>query len=328
MTGSTETIVGVRPRTAVLAAAGLGVAGLAYAAAVEVSAFTLRRHVVPVLPDGHRPIRLLHLSDLHLTPYQRSKQEWVAHLRGLQPDLVVTTGDLIAHAEAIPRLAVALAGLLDRPGLFVRGSNDYFAPVMKNPARYLMPDTGRRDIHGRRLPTSELDALLIDHGWHDLDNARVSGLRVRDTVVEAVGTDDAHLAYDQYERVSGPAAADTEVFLGVTHAPYRRVLDAMTADGVDLVLAGHTHGGQLCLPGGRALVTNCDLETGRARGLSRSALDGSGRDSWLHVSGGLGTSPMAPIRFACRPEASLLTLTPRRGSSSVPALVPSGRALH
>lgn len=306
--------MGVRPRTAILTTLGLGAAGLAYAAGVELAAFTLRRHVVPVLPDGHRPIRLLHLSDLHLTPLQRTKQEWVAHLAGLRPDVVVATGDLIAHPDVIPALARALGGLLDRPGLFVRGSNDYFAPVMKNPARYLMADNGRRDIHGQRLPTHELDALLIERGWYDLDNARVGGLLVHDTIVEAVGTDDAHLDYDEYERVSGPAEARTDLLLGVTHAPYRRVLDAMTADGVDLLLAGHTHGGQLCLPGGRALVTNCDLDTGRARGLSRYPLDGSGRDTWLHVSGGLGTSPTAPVRFACRPEASLLTLVPPQPS--------------
>ena len=91
----------------------------------------------------------------------------------------------------------------------------------------------------------------------------------------------------------------------MTHAPYLRVLDAMAADGADLVLAGHTHGGQLCVPGVGALVTNCDLPRKQAKGLS--AHDGS----VLHVSAGLGTSPYAPVRFACRPEATLLTLTAR-----------------
>ena len=95
--------------------------------------------------------------------------------------------------------------------------------------------------------------------------------------------------------------------MGVAHAPYLRVLDQFAADGYETILAGHTHGGQLCLPFKGALVTNCDLDTARAKGLHRHG------DSWLHVSAGLGTSPYAPVRFCCRPEATLLTLTPRPG---------------
>jgi predicted MPP superfamily phosphohydrolase len=73
-----------------------------------------------------------------------------------------------------------------------------------------------------------------------------------------------------------------------------------------LILAGHTHGGQVRIPGVGALVTNCDIPHERARGLSRW------RTSWVNVSAGLGTSKYAPFRFACRPEASLLTLVPGR----------------
>ena len=292
-------------RLLTLAAAPAAV-GLAYAAGYEVTAFTLRRHRVPALPAGHRPIRVLHLTDLHLTPWQRVKQQWVASLAGLRPDLVVTTGDLIAHPQAIDPLRRALAGLLERPGVFVRGSNDYFAPVVKNPARYLLPDDGRRSVHGPRLPTADLDGLLTSGGWRDLDNARTV-LAVADTVLDVVGTDDAHLEYDRYDEVAGPRDPAADLMVGVTHAPYARVIDAMVADGAGLVLAGHTHGGQVCLPGGRALVTNCDLDPSRARGLSRYPADAG---AWLHVSAGLGTSPTAPVRFACRPEASLLTLEP------------------
>jgi predicted MPP superfamily phosphohydrolase len=115
--------------------------------------------------------------------------------------------------------------------------------------------------------------------------------------------------------VPGAPAALT---IGVTHAPYRRVLDAMAADGAKLLLAGHTHGGQLCVPGFGALVTNCDLPRRRARGISSWPADGGhtdgggpSQDATLHVSAGVGTSPYTPVRFACRPEASLLTLTAR-----------------
>ncbi len=75
---------------------------------------------------------------------------------------------------------------------------------------------------------------------------------------------------------------------------------------VSLTLAGHTHGGQVCVPLYGALTTNCDLPHRMAKGLHRWP----GADARLHVSAGLGTSPYAPPRFACRPEATLLTLTP------------------
>ena len=95
--------------------------------------------------------------------------------------------------------------------------------------------------------------------------------------------------------------------LGVTHAPYRRILDAFVDRGADLVLAGHTHGGQVCVPGYGALVTNCDIPRRQVRGDSQWTHEG--RTAALEVSAGLGTSIWAPVRFACRPEATLLTLT-------------------
>ncbi len=108
--------------------------------------------------------------------------------------------------------------------------------------------------------------------------------------------------------MAGPVDRDAdEVAVAVTHAPYRRVIDAMAYDGHDLIMAGHTHGGQVCVPFYGALVTNCDLDTRRVKGLSRHSA--GGHTSWMHVSAGLGTSPYAPVRFACPPEATLLTLT-------------------
>ena len=94
----------------------------------------------------------------------------------------------------------------------------------------------------------------------------------------------------------------------------QHLLDQYAADGYDAILAGHTHGGQVCLPGGRALTTNCDLDPARARGLHRhpaGSADGDPGSSWLHVSAGLGTNPYVRLRVACRPEATLLTLQPR-----------------
>lgn len=298
---------------ALLGAGAVGAAGLGYAAGIEVRNFTLRRVDVPVLPAGHRPLRVLHLSDLHLTPSQHRKRQWLASLAHLRPDLVVNTGDNLAHQRSVPPLLDALSTLLDVPGVFVLGSNDYFAPGLRNPVRYLLPDDGKRNTHTPQLPWRELRDAFTARGWTDLTNT-TGTLRVGETEIAFAGVDDPHLRYDDLAAVAGPAPADADLRLGVTHAPYLRVLDQYAADGYELVLAGHTHGGQLCLPVKGALVTNCDLEPARAKGLHRHPADSmpyQSGSSWLHVSAGAGTSPYAPVRFCCRPEATLLTLRPR-----------------
>ena len=132
-------------------------------------------------------------------------------------------------------------------------------------------------------------------------------LKISGRVVDVRGVDDPYLGRDRLDDVRGPADPKADLRLGIAHAPQPRVIDAYTADGVELLLAGHTHGGQVCLPGFGPLVTNCGIDRARARGLSRYGAGGN--EAWLHVSAGLGTSPYAPIRFACRPEATLLTLT-------------------
>jgi predicted MPP superfamily phosphohydrolase len=301
---------GVTGLLAAGAVAGLAVAGHAVA---ETRRFELREVSVPLLPPGHRPLRVLHLSDLHLTPWQRRKQEWISSLAGLRPDLVVNTGDNLAHREALPPLLDALGGLLDVPGVFVLGSNDYFAPIPKNPLRYLLPDDGRRNTTSEQLAWRDMKAAYDDAGWIDLSNERAA-FSVDGTTFAFAGVDDPHLEYDRLDDVAGLADPTADVRVGVTHAPYLRVLDQFARDGYDAVLAGHTHGGQVCLPGGRALTTNCDLEPARVAGLHRHPADSQPDDpgsTWLHVSAGLGTSPYAPVRLWCRPEATLLTLTDR-----------------
>ncbi|QZY29344.1 metallophosphoesterase [Nocardioides coralli] len=295
-----------------LSAVASGAAVTGYAVA-ETRWFTLREVTVPLLPPGHRPLRVLHLSDLHLTPRQRRKQEWLTGLADLEPDLVVDTGDNIAHPEAVPALLDALGPLVEVPGVFVFGSNDYFSPTLRNPVRYLLPDDGERHTDSAPLPYDELRAALSGSGWLDLTN-RHGRLTVGDTSFAFAGVDDPHLDYDRLDEVAGPAPDDADVRVAVAHAPYLRVLDQFARDGYDAVFAGHTHGGQVRVPGVGALTTNCDLEPARARGLSRhpaDSVDGDPGSLWLHVSAGLGTSPYAQIRVACRPEATLLTLTPR-----------------
>jgi predicted MPP superfamily phosphohydrolase len=297
-----------------LALGALAGAGLATYAAWEARQYTLRHVTVPLLPAGHAPLKVLHLSDIHMAPDQRAKQEWLRGLAALEPDLVIDTGDNLAHRRSVPVVVDALGGLLDLPGAYVLGSNDYYAPGWRNPLRYLLPDDGKRNTSTPQLPWPDLKERFTAAGWLDLTNG-FGSLTVHGTRIAFAGVDDPHLKYDDLARVAGPADPAADVRLAVAHAPYLRVLDQFAADGYDAIIAGHTHGGQVCLPtptGGRTLTTNCDLEPARARGLHRHPADSAPGDdgsAWLHVSAGLGTNPYIRFRVACRPEATLLTLT-------------------
>ena len=267
-------------------------------------AYKVREATLPLLPKGSNEIRVLHFSDLHLTPNRKKEIADIKSFINLKPDLVISTGDFLAHKEAVATTLDSLQDLLKLPGLFVFGSNDYYAPKFKNPFSYLRKDHGERKL-GAKLPTESLRKALKKHGWIDLNHHKEI-IKINGVKIEARGTDDAHLEFDDYSLVAGkPGPSD--VAIGVTHAPYLRILEGMAKDGLDAIFAGHTHGGQVRLPlpgGSRALTTNCDLPTWRARGLTKF-----GNEPYLHVSAGMGTSPFARIRVASPPEVSLVTLT-------------------
>ncbi|MGY4718760.1 metallophosphoesterase [Naumannella cuiyingiana] len=303
-----------RARSNVLTTAGLvlgaGGACLAYGAFIESRAFRLREATARCLPPGSPSLRLLHVSDLHLAAGQRHKIDWVAGLAELDPDLVINTGDNLSGPFP-ERVLEAYAGLLGRPGAFVFGSNDYLAPVAKNPLRYLGGSSATHPQKPvspeRHLPWRPMRDAFRDAGWVDLTNAR-GELEVKGVRLALRGVDDPHIELDDYAAVAGPADP-AALSIGLAHAPYRRILDEMARDHVDLILSGHTHGGQVCVPGFGAVITNCDIDRARVKGLSTHSADGW--TSLLHVSAGLGMSPFAPYRFACPPEATLLTLLPR-----------------
>ena len=277
-------------------------------ALVEAHAFITHHVDVPVLAPGAGPIRVLHVSDIHLMARQGDKMAFLRRLADEEPDLVISTGDHISQGQAIVPLMESLMPFKGLPGAFVFGSNDYEAPRWRNPAAYLWRSTAGEAEHARvALPTGHLRERLLDLGWADLNDA-TARVQVAGRTVDLRGTGDPHIRLDHYEQVAGPPSPDAELTIGVTHAPYRRVLDAMIDDGLPLVVAGHTHGGQICLPNGRAIITNCDIDPGRARGLHRWEHDGN--EGWLHVSNGMGSSPFAPYRLFCRPSATLLRLVP------------------
>ena len=301
------------PARAAAVLAGAAVAGTVYASGWERNAFTLRRHTLPLLAPGSEPLSILHISDLHMMPGQRRKQQFVSSLAELRPDMVVNTGDNLSSDRAVPSVVQALGPLLDRPGAFVFGSNDYFAPVPKNPLSYI--GLGAKKHSAVPLPWRDLKAAFTERGWVDATHRRAE-IAVDGRRVLVAGVDDPHIGRDRYDEIAGPAGPAFDLRLGLLHSPEPRVLDRFDADGYDLAMAGHTHGGQLCLPTG-AIITNCGIDRSRAQGLSAW-----GRDLVLHVSAGLGTSPYVPIRTFCRPEATLLELvavpTPGDGGSEVP----------
>jgi predicted MPP superfamily phosphohydrolase len=303
-----------------VAVAGLG--ALAWGTLVERNRFTVRHEVLPVLPRGARPLTVLHLSDLHMAPWQEEKQAFIRSLVRYEPDLIVDTGDNLGHVDGLVGVQEALEPFEGVAGVFVHGSNDYVGPEFKNPFRYFSGPSERRR-EAVELDTTALELFFEDElGWLDLNN-RARAIEIRGTRIEFYGTGDAHRGWDQLaalpraiddmrENVEWSEDTDDLVLgIGVTHAPYQRVLNSFVNQGADLIFAGHTHGGQVRIPGLPALVTNCDIPRDQAQGLSvwRTAH----ASAFLEVSAGIGTSIYAPVRFACPTEAVVLTLVAAEG---------------
>lgn len=286
--------------------AGVGLAGAVgagvWGTCIEPHLFTIRHQTCEVLPRGSASLRVLHISDLHVAPWQEHKINWVRALAELSPDLVINTGDNFGY-NSLETVIHTLDPLTKFPGLFVFGSNDFYGPKLKNPARYLK---GPSTVGTKKpdLPGDELRSALINRGWHYLDNQNAE-LTVGDTTISASGLGDTHMDAARISATHPRYDAQADLKLGVTHAPYSSALDALINAGADLVFAGHTHGGQIRIPGYGAPVTNSDRPRDEARGLfMRHGVP-------VNVSAGLGFSIFAPIRFACPPEVTVLDLVQR-----------------
>lgn len=309
----------IRSRTAHPALVALGAAGAVGAAAaiwgigIERYLFTVREATASALAPGSAPIRVLHISDAHMAPWQHRKQDWLASLAQLRPDLIVNTGDNLGHEDGLAGIRRAFEPFAGIPGVFVHGSNDVNGPAPRNPLRYF---SGPSERHREPtvLDTAAMDRYFTEElGWTALNNA-AARLTIAGDPIDLLGVNDAHRNWDRLEVLPdaiaelGPRDAGTSL-LGVTHAPYQRVLNGFVDLGADAIFGGHTHGGQVCLPGFGALVANCDIPLKQAKGLS--TWSHGDRTVPLNVSAGCGHSIYAPVRFACRPEATLLTLTSR-----------------
>jgi predicted MPP superfamily phosphohydrolase len=267
--------------------------------------FTVVRGEAAVLPKGSAAIRVLHISDIHMAPWQKRKQRFIAQLISEKPDLVVNTGDNLGHKNVVDETLASLDALMHVAGVFVNGSNDYFAPRFKSPVAYLFkPSTSHQE---QPLDTKKLTGTFEAKSWQNLNNSSAS-IEINGVKLAVLGVDDAHLELDDLESLDQTSGlrAKADVVLGITHAPYRRVIEAMAENGVDILFAGHTHGGQVRFPFIGALTTNSDLPTQNAKGMS--AWSFGARVMLLNVCAGLGNSIFAPIRFFNRPEVRVITL--------------------
>jgi uncharacterized protein len=273
----------------------IGAAFAIYAVFLERRWYRLARYRLDILPaEGSDRLSVLHLSDLHMINGDERLRRFLASLPGA--DIVVITGDIVGEPEAVEYVVEALRPVRGRlASLFVLGSNDLYAPRPLNPLRYFVPRRRhpRRPVRGR---PRELVRQLEADGWVHLKNRKHEQSGVP---MEIVGLDDPHI--HRVDPRVAPRTAPLEFGLAVVHSP--DPAPELVALGYDLVLAGHTHGGQVRLPIVGALVTNCSIPNRMARGLFRL---GPGH---VHISAGLGTSKYAPFRLFCRPEAAFLELT-------------------
>ncbi|SPT76052.1 phosphodiesterase YaeI [Arcanobacterium haemolyticum] len=353
-------------------------AGTLLGSITHAHAYRVRRRTVVVPSSGATsgesatgPLRILHISDTHLLTRQHKRRAFIRSLAGLEPDFVVLTGDLIAEPAAVAAILTDFGPLLNVPGAFVFGSNDYHGPRLKNPFVYIGGNTGKtadttaesgdtsvlaapadaanhvpdphpansQHLPGQPLPTDELRAGLTSGGWIDLNNARAQ-VAVNGWELDLVGIDDPHIGLDRmpearqmpeirgqdgsagqaeptgqdrspgtaHSTATAPSTAHStatalstaHLKLALAHAPYTWVLDMMQADGANICFSGHTHGGQVNLPGSHALVTNCDLDCAYAKGLFEWS--GTGSDSVSDQEA--PTTPNAPTTPAAPGDSS------------------------
>jgi len=277
-----------------------GVLCVLYGVFVERSWYQLRRYRLDILPGADaRPLSVLHLSDLHFVADDRRKAEF---LRRLPPtDVAIITGDILGEPEGVEAATEALRPVRGTLGsFFVLGSNDYYRPRPLNYLRYFTRGPARRRLV-RRSRADDLTRALVGDGWVHLRNVRGDVL-LNGTPVEVMGLDDPHV--HRLDLRAASRRSPDRFGLAVVHSP--DPAPELAALGYDLIVAGHTHGGQVRLPLVGALVTNSHMPRRLAMGLHRLG------PAYLHVSAGIGTSKYAPFRFLCRPEATLLELGPAK----------------
>ena len=292
----------------VVAIAVLAIGCVLYGIFIERFRYQVLRHRLDILPAGASPFVVLHLSDLHFVRRDQRKTRFLAGLP--EADITVVTGDFLGEPEAVETAAASVRAVRGRiASWFVLGSNDYFVPRPKNYLAYFRPRRRRRRRAALGRAPDLIRALVAD-GWHDLTDSR-RAVSLHGLEAEVLGLDDAHIG--RHDLRVAPRSGGQRFGVAVMHSP--DTAPEAAALGYELIVAGHTHGGQVRLPWIGALVSNCSIPPRLASGLVRMG------SAILHTSRGLGTSKYAPFRFWCRPEATFLELRPRTAT-------PSGDPLH
>jgi len=240
----------------------------------------------PGLSAAAAPLRLAQLSDLHLRAIRPRHEDLLLALEEWAPDAILLTGDCVSSAgETWTQTARFMERLHARCGVYAcRGNWE-----VKNDAP--SPDALRRMCADAGV------ALLMNE-------SRV--LRVNDALLRIVGLDDIVLGWPDFAAALETDGQDVDYTVLLAHAPLSVQLLPPEAR-VDLVLSGHTHGGQIRVPGlWRRLLPRCT--GGLSDGLHRVA----GR--WVYVNRGFGYSGPLRIRFRCPAEVTFLTLEPEAGA--------------
>lgn len=242
-------------------------------------------------------LSILHLSDLHFRGPEPRKQQALGGLESLEADLVVFTGDFIDSRDGIAPAAEVCRRLRGRLGTYaVLGNHDYQSYGIF----HFLGDIRGKTMHGkRRTDTGELVQALEDAGVTVLCNDS-RRLKANGAPFWVIGVDDTYSGRMDFAAALGDVEG-AGLRLLLAHSP--DALEGHHPDGLDLVLAGHTHGGQICLPGVGPITTRTRLRLPQGAGVM--TLNGT----LLHVSAGVGATGL-PLRLFCPPEASLLTLAP------------------
>jgi predicted MPP superfamily phosphohydrolase len=281
-----HTVLGPRPRRQILRKAGplivsalraVGLYGPGRRNALSLAVNSLEL-AFPNLPSAFDDYRVLLISDPHLESLPELAQVAAQALRGLVADLIVLTGDFQRRPPTDPAHAAALLA----PVLHSVTANDAIVATLGNHDSYAVVP------HLESLGITVLvnEAVEIERGG---------------AVLSVCGTDDVATFYTR-EAETSLHAQRGDFRIALVHTP--ELAQTAAAAGASLYLCGHTHGGQVCLPGGRPIFTFVEVNKGYARGLWRCG------EMVGYTTTGLGTGAV-PVRFACPPEVMMIRL--RRG---------------
>jgi hypothetical protein len=279
------------PAPVLLASAAAAAIAL-YATAYEPFAIRLRRLRLncPRLPTEFDGFTILQLSDLHMSKMGRRERRVTRMIRDLSPDILAITGDLAFDDVSGRQLAAMALGARPREGAFaISGNADVRHPGFYAGVRRVMREAGIRFLENEHIMLRRGGASIV-----------------------IAGVDDPHSGRDDLGRaVEG--APDDRFTLLLSHTP--AIIVAAIEVGADVVLSGHTHGGQLALPFIGPLYTRSGHGKGLAAGLLggeslRKVIDLDPGRTQVYVSRGIGSS-FLPLRFLAPPEIALLEL--RRG---------------